>query len=127
MTDEIAPDELDWGRAEVREGRPAGAVVSVRLDAQEVARLHALAATLELTVSQVLRRALAAYDDPNAGLRERRRWLIPHTYGGVTPAIAPEWHTVRSAQVQFEAGEKIVREAPTETGPVRIDQRVTVY
>ena len=81
----IEPDELDWERAEVHPGRPHGTVVSVRLGAPEAEQLRELAAELDLTMSQVLRRALAEF----GFLQVRRSWQ-PFTYGGV------DWpHTVR--------------------------------
>lgn len=87
---EIGTDELDWEHAEVREGRAHGVVVSVRLDADEAARLRHLAATLGLNMSQVLRQGLADFDPG------RERQLLSSrafTFGGVdwigTIAVEP--------------------------------------
>jgi hypothetical protein len=81
----IESDELDWERAEVHPGRPHGTVVSVRLSAAEADQLRELASQLDLTMSQVLRRALADFES----LPTRQPWQV-FTYGGV------DWpHTVR--------------------------------
>jgi hypothetical protein len=81
----IESDELDWERAEVHPGRLHGTVVSVRLSAAEADHLRELASQLDLTMSQVLRRALAEFES----LPARQPWQV-FTYGGV------DWpHTVR--------------------------------
>ena len=81
----IQSDELDWEGAEVHPGRPHGTVVSVRLSAPEAEHLRELASELDLTMSEVLRRALADFESLQA-----RQPLHVFTYGGV------EWpHTVR--------------------------------
>jgi hypothetical protein len=81
----IVSDELDWERAEVHPGRSHGTVISVRLSTPEAEHLRELAAQFDLTMSQVLRRALAAF-----GLQEARQPWQPFTFGGV------DWpHTVR--------------------------------
>lgn len=74
--------EMDWDKAERRPGRPAGTVVSVRLDSDETARLHDFAASLGLSMSQVLRQALTSFD-PETSSQVSRRWaLSPFTFGG---------------------------------------------
>jgi hypothetical protein len=81
---EINTDELDWDNAVVREGRPHGAVVSVRLDPAEAARLRSIAASLGVNLSQVLRRALADYDPTQAARKQRgtASGVIAITFGG---------------------------------------------
>jgi hypothetical protein len=128
-TSEIGLDELDWEEAVVREGRLPGAVVSVRLDPAETARLRHLANSLGMNLSQVLRRALAGFDPDEAHSRERPLIVGAFTYGGTVPlSYEQSWHYVGSAQLHFPAGEQrgSGTAAPTATEPTRIVERVTV-
>ena len=127
-TNQIDPEELDWAEAVVQEGREPGAVVSVRLDASEAARLRTLADALGLTVSQVLRRALAEYEPDTEGETRDPVFLPAFTYGGTALPRGPIWHWVHSAQLQLAAGDDAGTGGPPPTGtePVHIEQRVTV-
>lgn len=127
-TPQVDPEELDWDEAVVREGRQPGAVVSVRLDADEAARLRSLADVLGLNVSQVLRRALADYRPDTDREAGGRVFLSVFTYGGTALPRAPIWHWVHSAQLQLAAGDDAGTGGPlpTATEPVHIEQRVTV-
>jgi predicted transcriptional regulator len=125
-TPKIDPEELDWVEAVVHEGRQPGAVVSVRLDADEAARLRRLAEALGLNVSQVLRRALADYQpDTERGARDPVL-LSAFTYGGTALPHEPIWHWVHSAQLRLMAGDDAGAGGPlpTATEPVHIEQRV---
>lgn len=127
-TPQIDPEELDWAEAVVHEGRQPGAVVSVRLDPVEAARLRSLADALGLNVSQVLRRALAEYRPDTERDVSDPVFLSVFTYGGTALPHEPIWHWVHSAQLQLGAGEDAGTGGPlpTATEPVHIEQRVTV-
>lgn len=62
MTDELK-EQMDWEHAEAVEGKPHGVVISIRLDPTEAERLRTLASDLHLNMSQVVRRALATFDE----------------------------------------------------------------
>jgi len=127
---DISPDELAWDEAVVEEGRRPGAVVSVRLDADETARLRALADSLDLNLSQVIRRALAAYEAEAGEHASTERLLhAAFTYGGTVPAVFEQaWQWVVSSQLQFASEERRASgdPTPTSTEPARIVERVTV-
>lgn len=126
--EEIRSDELDWSHAVVQEGRAAGAVVSVRLNSSETAHLRRLADSLGLNLSQVLRRALAAYDPEAAFAREHVHVLEAFTYGGTVPVSYEQvWLYVGSEQLTWPAGEQrgSGSTSPTTTEPTRIVERVT--
>ena len=78
-------DEMDWDQAESRPGKSHGVVVSVRLDKADADRLRSLASDLDLSMSQVVRRALAAFD-PNAGAGRMIKSILAYqsafTFGG---------------------------------------------
>ena len=130
-TPEISADEVDWKRGVVHEGRQPGAVVSVRLDPAETAQLRRLAELLGMTLSQVLRRALAAYEPERESDGGRKLFVGAFTYGGTTPPLyeqAWQYTYAGSEQLRWPTAEK--RESgsvlPTATEPTRIVERVTV-
>lgn len=130
MTDhnqEIGSDELDWEHADVREGRQSAAVVSVRLDNAESARLRALASSLGMNLSQVLRQALAAYDPAGESAAPREVFVAPFTYGGTVPVSYEQVWIYHSAQLHLAESEerRSGGSAPTGTEPTRIVERVT--
>jgi hypothetical protein len=86
--------EMDLDSPTVQDGRPHGVVVSVRLDAEEAERLRGLAASLDLNMSQVLRRALNAFEPGEAGTFR----LLVRTQG------APDWPT--TVAFQGSSGER---------------------
>lgn len=122
-TPEISSEELAWDEAVVHEGRQPGAVVSVRLDAEETARLRGMADRLDLSVSQVLRRALTEY---NPDKEQTAEWVVlrPFTYGGTEQA----WRWVVTKQLTMSTEERTGSgdPVPTSTEPIRIVERVTV-
>ena len=128
MDNEISTDELAWDEAVTHEGRRPGAVVSVRLDEDETARLRALAAHLDLNLSQVIRRALAAFET-EAERAGTRVVLGAFTYGGTVPTIHNQaWSWIVSQQLPITTDERSGSgdPAPTSTEPTRIVERVTV-
>jgi len=133
MTDSSEPsisaDELDWKNAEVQEGRQPGVVVSVRLGPAEAARVRVLAESAGLTVSQVIRRALAEYEAQNTA-REPKVFVAAFTYGGTMPlAYEQVWHSTGPAQTQLPGEDEAhvgTGGVPTTTEPTRVSERVTV-
>jgi len=119
---EIATEDLDWAHAEVREGRPHGTVVSVRLSAAEADRLRDIADHLGLNLSQVLRRALADYepaDDHRQGIDVV--WSRGFTVANQLPtASLVHWLISAVAEETMRWAED--RETGTE--PIRITERV---
>ena len=103
--------EMDLEGAEAREGRAHGAVVSVRLNPDEAARLREIASSMGLNLSQVLRRALEAYEAELAG--HSLSLVQAFTFGGVarspsTLVIRPEQPSVgESGTVQTRVREKV--------------------
>ena len=127
-TQEISSEELAWDEASVQEGRRPGAVVSVRLDAEETARLRGFADRFDLNVSQVVRRALADYNPDKAQAAERV-FLSAFTYGGTVPTFYEQvWRWVVSEQLGMPTEERTGsgNPVPTSTEPIRIVERVTV-
>jgi len=126
MTDreEIGTEELDWEGSVVHDGRQAGSVVSVRLDAVETARLRRLADGLGLNVSQVLRRALADFQP-----QPERRVFVAFTHGGSVPSFSGWRCEFRSAaQLRWpETSERCEHQTAelTSTELTRIVERVT--
>jgi hypothetical protein len=120
---EINADEIEWDEAVIGEGRQPGSVVSVRLDPEETARLRQLANALGVTVSQVLRRALAAYDPAGDATTSREILSRVFTYGGSVPLSYETAFTVGGLwQLGVtESGGGV----PTATEPTRIVERVT--
>lgn len=113
--------EMDWDAAELRSGRPHGVVVSVRLDSAEADRLRALAAQLDMNMSQVLRRALGSFDSAQASISDLMKSLITasmraYTFGGGT------W--VGKAHVRSKDEEEHLMEPPTETVVRQIRERI---
>ena len=133
MTDprnpEISADELEWSEAVVAEGRQPGTVVSVRLDPDEAARLRQLADTLGLNVSQVMRRALAAFS-PSDDAQRRHLFLGAFTYGGIAPMVHERifynWLRVEQLPMPSERREGSDDVSPTATEPSRVTERVLV-
>lgn len=129
MTDDetkIDPDDLDWEHAEVREGRQPASVISVRLDDAETGRLRALADSLGLNVSQVLRRALAAYEPAQENEGAGRAFVTAFTYGGTVPISYEQVWSYQAMQLWPGAEEgRSGGNAPTGTEPIRIVERVT--
>lgn len=123
---EIRTDDLTWDEAVVEEGRRPGSVVSVRLDADETARLRRLAESSGLNLSQVIRRAVAAYE---AEEREpaARVVLGAFTHGGAVPTHYEQmWTWLVSAQLAMPEEERTGSgdPVPTSTEPIRIVERV---
>lgn len=121
--EEIGTAELDWDGSVVHDGRESGAVVSVRLDPGETARLRRLAEELGLNVSQLLRRALAEYQP-----HTERRVLVAFTHGGSVPSLSGWRCEFRSTQLHLpvtsERCEHTAAEL-TSTELTRIVERVT--
>ena len=128
MTDDraqIEAEELDWEHAEVHEGRQAASVISVRLSDAEGARLRALANSSGMNISQVLRKALAAYD-PARENQSRRVFISAFTYGGIVPLAYEHVGSYNAAQLWPAKEERRSgADAPTGTEPIRIVERVT--
>lgn len=125
---DISSEELAWDEAVVEEGRQPGAVVSVRLDPEEAERLRAMADSLDLNVSQLLRRALAEYS-PEKEQKAGRVLLSAFTYGGTVPTSYEQvWRWVVSEQLAMPTEEHTGSgdPAPTSTEPIRIVERVTL-
>jgi Ribbon-helix-helix protein, copG family len=126
----IGSDELDWENAQVHEGRQPGVVVSVRLGPAEAARLRGLADASGLTVSQVIRQALAEFEPKGAQHTERRLFVAAFTYGGAMSAQQQRWRLVgpQPGQTQLPTEEDRERsvDPPTATEPTRVSERVTV-
>jgi hypothetical protein len=124
---EIDSADVDWDKAEVREGRQPAAVVSVRLSPEEAARLREYAESLGVTVSEVLRQALAAFE-PGQGRQDSRDVIVTaFTYAASSmPAFEEGW-TYTGPQHLFSLPElaKVGTAAPTGTEPARIKERVT--
>jgi len=103
--------EMDFEHAEVREGSKGGTVVSVRLTANEAARLRGLASSLGLNLSQVLRQALEAFE-PKAA-HPGHPWTEAFTFGGVASwpsalRISPEQpESAESTTVRTRIREKV--------------------
>lgn len=116
VTNEIRREDVDWEKAAVREGQQSGTVVSVRLNSSEAERLRGFAEASNLTLSQVLRRALTEYEpSPKAS---PARWAIePMTRGGL------DWSDVlRELILEPPRGE-----SKSGTRPVRIREKVPAY
>jgi hypothetical protein len=127
----IGSDELDWENAQVHEGRQPGVVVSVRLGPAEAARLRGLADASGLTVSQVIRQALAEFEPNGAQHKERRRLFVAaFTYGGAMSSQQQSWRLVvpQPEQTQLPTEEDRERsvDPPTATEPIRVSERVMV-
>jgi Ribbon-helix-helix protein, copG family len=129
MTDDvqdIEPDEVDWANATVHQPQRPQSVVSVRLSAEETARLREISETLGITVSQVLRRALAAYDSGREVAPLRRVIVSAFTYGASAPPMYEHAWSYSGFQqlwsnTSLPAGGT---EALTETHPTRVTERV---
>ena len=130
-TNEIATDELAWDEATVEEGRRPGAVVSVRLDPDETAKLRTLADSLGLNLSQVIRRALDTYEptgDHEVASPERF-YVAAFTYGGAVPVIHQQgfrWRVTQQMAFSPEEQSRSGDPVPTWTEPTRIVERVIV-
>jgi hypothetical protein len=127
ITTEIQPDDVGWDEAVVQEGRQPGSVVSVRLSPGETVQLRIQADKLGVTVSEVLRRALAAFEPPATIDAHRKVLVSVFTYGASMPALGDDgW--VYSGSQQLWAGQTLAwagTGAPTATEPTRIVERVT--
>lgn len=124
---DIEPDEVDWDNAVVREGQQAGSVVSVRLSPEETVRLRLHADMAGVTVSQLLRRALAAYEPSAKGEPSRKVFVSAFTYAAGIPASFEAGWTYSGLQ-QLWWAHSLARAGtavPTATEPTRIVERVT--
>lgn len=123
---DIEPDDVDWENAAVREPQRPQSVVSVRLSAEETAHLREISEALGITVSQVLRRALGAYDPGREMAPLRRVLASAFTYGASAPAMYERTWSYSGVQqlwsnTSLPAGGT---EAPTDTHPTRVIERV---
>jgi predicted transcriptional regulator len=124
--DTIESSDLDWDKAVVRPGHPHGAVVSVRLDPADADRLRTLAAQLDLNLSQVIRRALAAFEPARlqAIQRQLAQTLQGFTYGG--SAVNLISYSVVYPQRPEEAKRlETAEQVKSSTEPTRIVEHVT--
>ncbi len=110
-------DQMDWENAEVVQGKPHGVVISVRLDAAEAEHLRTVASDLHLNMSQVMRRALAAFD-PQGHIVQELPIFGPITVGGAA------WTGSVSVRPAGEAVEQWTRPEST-TIDTRVRERVT--
>jgi ribbon-helix-helix CopG family protein len=138
MTDEgkteIGTDELDWGAAQVHDGRQPAVVISVRLGPAEASRLRASADASGLTVSQVIRNALAEYEAKGeVAASDRKVFVSAFTYGGTMPVVHEQgWRWTGFEQTLLAAPDLMasvgvmhgVAVAPTTTEPTRVSERV---
>lgn len=126
---EIAADELDWDAAEVQEGRQPAVVISVRFGSTEAARLRAHADAAGLTVSQIVRKALAEYEARAEEASKRKVFVSAFTYGGTMPLVHEQgWRWTGFEQTLFAGGglAPSAAAASTTTEPTRVTERVTV-
>lgn len=119
--DEIAAykAEMDWAGVEKREGKPAGTVVSVRLDAEDAERLRTFASSLGLNMSQVLRQALSDFEPTSDRVREALRlYISPFTFGGAT------WIGQLTVRQEDSAERPDLAETPSKTIDTRVRERI---
>jgi hypothetical protein len=116
MTEEMK-EQMDWDNAETVEGKPHGVVISVRLDPTEAENLRTLASDLHLNMSQVMRRALAAFDPTKQSVRAGTAFG-PLTFGGAG------WTGSVSVSLAGEGAEPYSRPEST-TIDTRVRERVT--
>jgi hypothetical protein len=126
-TTETQPDEIDWDKAVVREGRQPGSVISVRLSTEETVQLRAHADWLGVTVSEVLRQALAAFEPRAKTDPTREAFVSAFTYGGSVLSLDEVGWTYSGLQ-QLWSAHGLAGSAsglPTTTEPARIVEKVT--
>lgn len=112
-------EEMDWDRAEAKEGKSHGVVVSVRLDQAEADRLRSIASDLGLTMSQVLRRALASFDAtaaPQAVKALLSSYMTAFTFGGT--------NFLGHLSVRPEGSERELGLSESGTVDIRVRERV---
>ncbi len=120
MSDDAYRDEMDLDAATPRAGRPHGSVVSVRLEPDEAKRVRRIAEAEGLTLSQVMRRALAAYVPADPSPAGSAVYGGGHAHGRIQITAPTRQSLTLDTHQLLDAEDPI----PTYTEPARLQERI---